>query len=48
MKDYRDAKVHQYWNDDEFNEMLTILETVKGELRLIITPNPKNENKEKQ
>lgn len=45
MADYTQSKIHQYWDDDEFNAMYTILETIEGQLRLIITPNPKKEEK---
>lgn len=45
MADYSKAKIHQYWDDAEFNSMYTILETEDGELRLIITPNSKKEEK---
>lgn len=38
MADYSEAKVHDWWNDIEFNEYCAILETVDGELRFITTP----------
>jgi hypothetical protein len=43
MADYRDAKVHQYWLDEEFSNYYTILETSNGELRLIITSRSKDD-----
>lgn len=45
MADYTQSKIHQYWDDDEFKAMYTILETIEGQLRLIITPYVKKDEK---
>ena len=45
MDEYREAKIHQYWDDKEFNAMYTIIETTEGQLRLIVTPYKKQEEK---
>lgn len=37
MADYKDAKVHDWWRDKEFNEYYTIIETLEGQLRIVIT-----------
>jgi hypothetical protein len=37
---FRDAKVHDWWNDDEFKEWETILETADGVLHLSSCPYP--------
>lgn len=45
MKDYSEARIHDWWYEEEFNMYCTILETIDGTLRFIC--NPKEEGKKK-